>query len=364
MPETGRSPRICLFGYFDTESARTWTLTEGLHLAGYTTTPCLSRKRGLCNKLRDLFRQWSHTQCDAMLVMFPGQYVMPFAWMLARLRGVPLIVDAFISQHDTLVRDRRLVSSWSPMAALLWMADWITCHLADLVLIDTESHRQFFLTAFNVRPSKLLAVPVGARYDLFSPAPAARHEHFTVLFHGTFIPLQGIECILRAAAILQTKDPKIALRLFGRGQTRSAMETLATELHLQNVAFFEPVPLPALAEEIRRADVGLGIFGLSDKAARVIPHKAYDILACGRPLITGDSPAARALLQDGDTALLTPMGDANALAAAILRLKKDQALASRLAVQGHALVSHTLAPSQIVAPLVAWLAQHRVDSRS
>jgi glycosyltransferase involved in cell wall biosynthesis len=66
----------------------------------------------------------------------------------------------------------------------------------------------------------------------------------------------------------------------------------------------------------------------------VIPNKAYQALACGRALITGDTPAARELLRDGVDALLVPPGDPRALAHAVRRLAGDAALTARIAEAG------------------------------
>jgi glycosyltransferase involved in cell wall biosynthesis len=68
----------------------------------------------------------------------------------------------------------------------------------------------------------------------------------------------------------------------------------------------------------------------------VIPNKAFQALACGAPLITADTPAARELLADGESALLVPPGDGAALAEAIRRLESDQELARRIAAGGRA----------------------------
>ena len=62
----------------------------------------------------------------------------------------------------------------------------------------------------------------------------------------------------------------------------------------------------------------------------MIPNKAFQALACGTPLVTADTPAARELLVDGESALLVPAADAEALAAAVRRLASDAALARRI----------------------------------
>jgi phenylacetate-CoA ligase len=66
----------------------------------------------------------------------------------------------------------------------------------------------------------------------------------------------------------------------------------------------------------------------------VIPNKAFQALACGVPLVTADTPAARELLRDGESALLVPPGDPAALAGAVRRLAADTALAQRVAAGG------------------------------
>jgi len=66
----------------------------------------------------------------------------------------------------------------------------------------------------------------------------------------------------------------------------------------------------------------------------VIPNKAFQALACGTPLVTGDTAAARELLVDGESALLVPPGDPEALAAALERLATEPGLAAALSTGG------------------------------
>jgi glycosyltransferase involved in cell wall biosynthesis len=54
-------------------------------------------------------------------------------------------------------------------------------------------------------------------------------------------------------------------------------------------------------------------------------------MAAGRPIVASDLPSSREILRHGETALLTPPGDARALGAAIRDLVRDRAMAERLA---------------------------------
>jgi glycosyltransferase involved in cell wall biosynthesis len=167
---------------------------------------------------------------------------------------------------------------------------------------------------------------VGAEDRLFTPgwSPA---EPFTVLFVGKLIPLHGLETVLAAARAV----PELHVRLVGSGQ----LEELVRD-RPENVDWVPWVDYERLPQELHRAGCALGIFGTSDKAQRVIPNKAFQALACGTPLLTADTPASRELLVDGESALLVPPGDDEALAAALRRLTSDPALARRLSTGGRA----------------------------
>src|SRR5262249_34004665 len=153
------------------------------------------------------------------------------------------------------------------------------------------------------------------------------------LFVGKRIPLHGLETILEAARLA----PELRFRVVGSGQLQKLVETRPP-----NVEHVPWVEYERLAGELHRAGCALGIFGTSAKSARVIPNKAFQALACATPLVTADAPAARELLADGESALLVPPGDAEALAAALRRLAGNPDIARRLsegglaAYRGHA----------------------------
>jgi glycosyltransferase involved in cell wall biosynthesis len=58
--------------------------------------------------------------------------------------------------------------------------------------------------------------------------------------------------------------------------------------------------------------------------------------ACGRAIVTTDTPGCRDLVRDGVEGLLVPPGDVQALAAALRRLATDVALRQRLGAAARA----------------------------
>ena len=347
---------ICAFGFFDLEGQRSWVIRKGLEESGCSVRLCRTEAQGFLPKLWDLRRQWKDLRegTDALYVAFPGHYLMPLAWRLARKRRIPVILDVFISLYETEVEDRARLSPWNPKAWLLWFVDWLACTLADMILIDTEEHRDFFVHRYHIARKKFLVIPVGCRTDVFSPHQDRQNSGtFLIRFHGSFIPLHGIETILHAAQEL--KNDGVTFELAGKGQTLPAMQKHAEELHLTTVRFAGMKKLEEIPDFIAGADVCLGIFGTGPKAQRVIPTKAFEILAMAKPLITARSPATERVFHDRENVLLTQAGDARDLAEKIRELKSNAALAASIAQNGRTLFLEHFQPRTVVQPLVAWL---------
>ena len=86
--------------------------------------------------------------------------------------------------------------------------------------------------------------------------------------------------------------------------------------------------------EIAKSDIVMGLFGNTPKTPLVIPNKVYEALAMRKPVITADTPAIRELFDDNDM-FLVPAADPKELARAVLELKNNQDLMTKLAENGY-----------------------------
>ena len=261
-------------------------------------------------------------QADAFIVGYPGHFDLPAARRAAR--GRPLIFNPLVSLADTLVGDRGRFNQGSLAARTLEKVDRRAFRAADVVVADTEADARFFAGLAGL--DEVPVCFVGAEDRLFKPG-WSQPDRFVALFVGKLIPLQGVETILEAARAA----PEIDFRLVGSGQLEGLLATRPP--NVEHVPWIEYERLP---EEIQHSGCALGIFGTTSKAQRVIPNKAFQAIACGAPLVTADTPAARELLVDEESALLVPPGDAAALARAVRRLAADSQLAGRLGDGGRA----------------------------
>lgn len=334
--------RIVLWGTYDTSKPRVRILSEGIRRGGHELVECHAEVwRGIADKsqlqgpLRKLlvlvtwlasypklwWRYWRLPSHDLVLISYPGLLDVLCITALARLRGVPVVWDVFISLYDTIVEDRRLMGAKTLAARLLWWLERLAFRVADLSFMDTAAHARRVEDLFGLPAQSCGAVFVGAETEHFTideaqPAPAPPTNPLRVLFYGQFIPLHGIDHIVEAARVL--REEPVEWVLIGVGQEAERIRDLLAEDPLPRVRRLDWVEYDQLVGWIDAADLCLGIFGGSAKAASVIPNKVFQVVAAGRPLITRDSPAIRELLRhDPPCVSLTPAGSGQALAAAI-----------------------------------------------
>lgn len=283
---------------------------------------------------------------DVVVAGYPAQPDAVPAWLVARARRAVLVADMMISLADTLAGDRAVAGR--RMGRLLAGLDRTALRLADLVLCDTRAHAEFFHGRFGVPRTKLVVAAVGAEPAHFPPAPpeaAATPPH--VLFYGKLSPLHGLETVLEAARVAGVPP----VHIVGDGQQGPWLaEQLAAD-RPPGMEWERWVPYPQLAARIARSAVCLGVFGRSEKAARVVPNKVWQAMAVGRPVVTADTPGVREVLVHGESALLVPPGDARALAGALRLLAGDPELRLRLGAGARTAYERRGAPAAAAAPL-------------
>lgn len=266
-------------------------------------------------------RHRDELQVDAVVVGYPGHFLVPFGRLLSAYRHAPLVFDPLVSLLDTFAGDRALVRRGGAKATALRVVDEIALRTPDLVLADTWAHGAYYQEAFGIARERVAVVPVGALPEPRADGSARElgpGEPLTVVQYGKWSPLHGADVVLSAAELLGAEPFRFVL--IGEGQLSPDLRASIAARGLTNVQWLGQLPAGELRAYTLAADVCLGVFGGSEKAGRVVPNKVFDALACGRPVVTAAGDGAREWLRDDESALLTPAGDAAALAAALRRL--------------------------------------------
>lgn len=342
--------KVCYFGAYDPNYPRNVILRKGLALNDVEVVECRVPNWVRTWKAAPmLFRRFLglSRDFDAIIIAEVNQRLTLLAWLLAKAIDRPLVADPFFSVYDSLADDRKLDKPGSLRARRYYYTDKLAMILPDSVLADTRQHLSYYHTTFSVPTDKMTIIPIGADDEMFFPQNGqSSDDHFHVLFFGSYIPLHGIQTILKAVALLK-HIPNVHFELVGSGQTYSQMRALANELELENVRLEEKVPQAHVPALVARTNLVLGIFGDTAKAQRVIPHKVYQGLAMRKPVLTSDTPAMREFFEHGRHLFLVPVADPEALAEGVLELKRDGTLRNRLAESGYKIFQEKFTPRQI-----------------
>ena len=84
-----------------------------------------------------------------------------------------------------------------------------------------------------------------------------------------------------------------------------------------------------------------------------LPKALLEAAACGRPIITTDTPGCREIVRDGENGILVPPRDAAALADAIERLVRDPLLRARMGACGRRRVEEEFSEERVVEQTLA-----------
>lgn len=317
--------------------------------------------------LRDLRRVAPHAD---IYVPYPALGLL-FLWSLLPQRPHRRIVaDAFISLHDTVVTDRKLLRPKSVAARLLYACERRALAAADAVVVDSEENARFIAQSLGLPPTRVHAIGLCidedayAAHDATSPVRTAEpalaahpaNPPLRVLFTGTFIPLHGIPIILDAMTQLDTRED-LEFVIIGDGQDAPLMARFAagTRARVRWARHWHTAQ--QLASEVARADICLGIFSPGPKADRVGPLKLHAYACMGKAIITAETSWTRRMRADcAATPFITvPTGNATALARAITQLADDAALRRLLAAASRAWYTARLGNARALEKLSAVL---------
>ena len=329
--------KICFFGVYNANYSRNEILLSGLKAAGVEVIECKTdwkdpkRYSKLWKSLRALNGDY-----DFVYAAYPA----PIPAIIAKFASrKPVVCDAFYSMFDSVVNDRREVKWWHPKALKLLMLDWLSVFLSDIVITDTDAHKKYWSGWWGINASKIYPVYLGVNDKIFFPKEASgiNQEKFLVHFHGTYIPLQGVDKIIEAAALC-LDNKKIQFRFIGSGAGLEEAKNLAKKLDTTNIEFVERrVSLSDLNSYMSESQASLGIFGDTKKAKRVIPNKVYEGLAAGQPMVTMDTPAIREIFSGKDMVLGN--NEPQEIANAIDNVASHDKMRRDLARNGHEEVS-------------------------
>lgn len=266
--------------------------------------------------------------------------------ILARNWGVPLVLEfngpeVWVADHWGRPLAERSLAEGAERAALAG---------ADLVAVVSEPLRDD-LIATGLDPQRIAVVPNAVDTAVYRPDIASVElrtrlglgDRRVIGFIGTFGPWHGVELLVEAFARLLAADPalreRLVLLLVGDGARMAAVRAAVARHGLTgSVVTTGLVPQEAGPEHLACFDIAVAptVANPDGSAFFGSPTKLFEYLAMGRPVVASAIGQVTGIIADGETGLLVPPGDADALSEALARLAGDADLRMRLSVAARA----------------------------
>lgn len=248
------------------------------------------------------------------------------AILAARTAGIPVIISTTHDQPPHL----SLISRWINQKVNSFL---------NTTIVVSKYGRQMYLESKDISADKIDMIYNGIRLDYFAEASledqASKLASFQLapdsLVIGTLArlePSKGIADLLTAVSKLVRCWPNLITLIAGAGSERAALEQEALRLGLtDHVRFLGYVP------DAREFYCLLDVFVLPSywEAFGLV---ATEAMAVGKPVVATRVGGLPEVVSDGETGLIVPMRDPNALANAIERLLGDKHLREQMGAAG------------------------------
>ena len=306
LSQKGHSVTICNFNEAETKQA----LHEKIHC---WDMPAVSLKQGRFAWVGTRKQQYAYLLqvCRAekpdVIVSF-----LPMPNALAVLVGKRLHIPVVVSERAD---PYRALSKIDILMHALY-------NRADGAVFQTEGAKAFYAPRLQKKSTVIPNPVILKETDVFYDPARCKPQ---IAFVGRFeVKQKRQDLMLHAMKKVVQKHPEYALVFWGDGSDEAAMQALAAALGIADNVIFAGVTRQVL-QDISRCE----IYAITSDYEG-IPNTLIEAMSIGMPCVATDcSPGgARLLLQNGEDGILGPCGDVDAIAAGILALIEDKALAS------------------------------------
>ncbi len=192
--------------------------------------------------------------------------------------------------------------------------------------------------ALGVDRKRVIVAPNAIDPTRFTPRVSARNKP-VLGFVGGLRAWHGVEALPGVLARIREQVPNAQLVVAGDGPLREELRLRAVALGLGDaVTLLGAVDHHRMPDVIRSFSVGLAPYPQLDHEFYFSPMKVFEYLGCGVPVVASDVGQLSHIIEHQHHALLTPAGDATALADACCQLLLDPDKANRLGSNGAELV--------------------------
>ena len=263
------------------------------------------------------------------------------------LVGFILRVPHILEINGLVSIDFKGVGSHRVRPKMFEFFQYINFILADKVVSVSENIKRE-LQRIHKNTHKIIVVENGVNTNLFYPKDreetrrslTLNQDCYYLVFVGSFYPHHGVHHIIHILFYIIQKLPNVRLIMIGSGYLLESTMCLTKKLRLtSHVNFIGEVDYEKIPYYINAADAGIYIITGSGTIYGKAGLKLYEYMACGRPVITGES--CRDFVRENGIGIVVSEKDYEPAADAIIQLLKNTALMQTMGKNARKLVMNS-----------------------
>ena len=271
------------------------------------------------------------------------------ALLVSKISGKPYI----ITSHGSDVFMMKKLKILIPLAKMVFKE-------ATFITVVSSEMRLFLVNSIGIPADKIEVFPMPCDFSIFYPMDESRGTHLPVreekiiLSVGRLIALKGYAYLINAIALLKKKGCNIKLIIIGGGPEENNLKKLIEEKDLEDcieILGFKPKAelnyyynlcdvfvLPSIIDSTGRQE-GFGLVLL-------------EAMSCKKPVIGTSTGGIKDIIKDGETGLVVPEKNPQALADAIEKLLENKELVNKLSENGYSFVRNNFTVSKIADKMI------------
>lgn len=256
--------------------------------------------------------------------------LMFLGFILAKVSGAKLIYDLHENYPATFDLWKK-GGILKPFIRNRYLARWydrFSISKADGVIVVEPEHREWIQENYGIKRS-ISAVSNTVDLDYYVNIPINEKivreykDSFILCYVGNISAERDLDVAIRAVQILKKKISNLKFLIVGEGPERVQLEKISSELGLKQVVVFTGwVPFEDTATYIRISRICLIPQGSNDLIDNGTPHKLYQYMSLGKPVIVSDAKAMKRVVVESRCGEFFRSGDKNSFAEAVIKIVK------------------------------------------
>ncbi len=279
---------------------------------------------------------------DVILVTSPPLFVGITAYVLSRLKRIPLIFEIRDLWPESAI-DTGVLTNKTIIKFAYWFESFIY-KKAKLINVLTPAFRDKLIQDKNVPKEKIIFIPNAADFSLAEALGGSFNEVRFRKEHGlehkfviTYVGAHGVanHLIQLVDAAEQLQNTNVLIQLIGAGMQKEMLKNEVKSRQLTNVKFVDPVPKTEVFEYILASDMGASVLKKVDTFKTIYSNKTFDYMSCKKPILLAIDGVSRELIEEANCGFYVEPENTMSIVSGVKKAMAQQSDLAKLGNNGY-----------------------------